>query len=75
MTNSINTLSAKAEKAGFELYLSNYNRAESITHDIYTATKGKYSGEVIDLYYDNSGEVFQIDYTTQYKGQAAKFRF
>ena len=71
---NINTLTHTALKPGFENYGS-FNEGE-LQHDILTCTKGKYSGEVIDLYYDYyTGEVSNIEYSTQFKGQLPTFKF
>ena len=71
---TINSLIATATKAGFESYGS-FNEGE-LQHDILTCTKGKYSGEVIDLYYFYSnGFINEIQYSTQFHGQPSTFRF
>jgi len=73
MTN-INQLIATAAKSGFEPYGS-FNEGEN-QHDILTCIKGKYSGEVIDIYSDyQSGNVNKIEYSTQFKGQDPAFKF
>lgn len=62
-----------ANNQGFELYGS-FN--EGLQHDIFTCLKGKYDGEVIDIYWDyNTGEIKSIDYSTQTKGQKPMFTF
>lgn len=72
--NNINTLVSMAAKSGFEPYGS-FNEGE-FQHDILTCTKGKYSGEVIDIYSDyQSGNVSKIEYSTQFKGQDPTFKF
>lgn len=72
--NNVNTLVSHAAKSGFEPYGS-FNEGEC-QHDILTCAKGKYSGEVIDIYSDyQSGNVNRIEYSTQFKGQEATFKF
>lgn len=62
----------KAGKAKFEHYGS-FN--EGLQHEILTCTKGEYSGEVIDIYWNYyTGIVHTIDYSCQFKGQISKFR-
>ena len=71
---NINTLVAVAEKNGFEFYGS-FNE-DGLQHDILTCLKGKFNGEVIDLYYNyRTGEVSQIAHSTQFNGQQAIFSF
>lgn len=71
---NINQLISAAYKAGFEVYGS-FNEGDS-QHEILTCMKGKYDGEVIDLYYDyNTGNVSKIEYSAQFKGQEAAFKF
>jgi len=63
---TINQLIALATKNGFESYGS-FNEGDS-QHEILTCTKGKFSGEVIDLYYDySSGNVVKVEYSTQFR--------
>ena len=72
-TKTINELLSIARKAGFEDYAS-FN--EGLQHEILTCTKGKYSGEVLDIYWDyKTGKVHTIDYSTQFKNQSPTFRF
>ena len=62
-----------AAKAGFKVYGS-FN--EGLHHEILSCTKGKYSGEVIDIYWDyKTGLVHTVDYSTQFKGQDPTFKF
>lgn len=62
-----------AAKSGFEMYGS-FN--EGLQHEILTCTKGKFSGEVIDIYWDyKTGLVHTVDYSTQFKGQSPIFTF
>lgn len=70
---TIQSIINQAIKAGFEVYGS-FN--EGLQHEILTCTKGEYSGEVIDLYWDyKTGKVHTIDYSSQFKGQSPKFKF
>lgn len=72
--NNINQLIATAAKAGFDSYGS-FNEGE-FQHEILTCTKGKYSGEVIDLYYDfYTGNLNKVEYSTQFVGQLPTFKF
>jgi len=71
---NINDFIATAAKSGFESYGS-FNEGD-LQHDILTCTKGKYDGEVIDLYYNyHTGEVSNIEYSSQFKGQQPAFKF
>lgn len=71
---TINQLIGIASQAGFEQYGS-FNEVE-LQHEILTCTRGDYSGEVIDIYYDwESGRLNRIEYSAQFKGQEPKFRF
>jgi hypothetical protein len=71
--NNVQILINAAFKAGFEIYGS-FNEGEQ--HEILTCTKGKYSGEVIDIYYNwLSGQVSKVEYSTQFKGQEPTFKF
>ena len=74
MKNSnIQDLLNTASKAGFKLYAS-FN--EGLQHEILTCTNGKYSGEVIDIYWNyKTGLVHTVDYSTQFKGQDPTFTF
>ena len=50
----------------FECYVSSVLN-NKITQDIYTCTKGKFSGEVVDIYYNYvSDEVYEISYSSQF---------
>jgi len=72
--NNINQLLAVASKNGFNSYGS-FNEGE-LQHDTLTCLKGRYNGEVIDIYYDyNTGSVTSVEYSTQFKGQESTFRF
>jgi len=72
-TQGIQQLLNIADKAGFKSYGS-FN--EGLQHEILTCTKGKYSGEVIDIYWDyKTGKVDNIEYSTQFKGQEPTFKF
>lgn len=72
--SSVNQLIATAAKAGFETYEC-FNEGE-FQHEILTCTKGKYSGEVIDLYYDfYTGKLNRVEYSTQFVGQSPTFKF
>ena len=72
-TLKIQDLLNVASKSGFENYAS-FN--EGLQHEILTCTKGKYSGEVIDIYWDyKTGLVHTIDYSTQFFGQLSTFKF
>lgn len=71
--HTINAVIAAATKAGFNVYGS-FNE-DGQQHEILTCTKGKFNGEVIDIYYNwNSGEVSQVEHSTQFKGQEPLFR-
>ena len=71
---SINQLVAIAGKSGFEMYGS-FNEGE-LQHEILTCTNGKYSGEVIDIYYKYyGGDIIKIAYSTQFVGQNPTFCF
>lgn len=50
MTQNINSLIVQATKAGFDSYGS-FNEGD-YQHEILTCIKGKYSGEVVDIYYN-----------------------
>lgn len=64
----INSIITTANKNGFESYGS-FNEGDE-QHEILTCTKGKYDGEVIDIYYDfNTGEVFRSEVSTQFANQ------
>lgn len=72
-TSKIQDLLNVAAKSGFELYGS-FN--EGLQHEILTCTKGKYNGEVLDIYWDyKTGLVHTVDYSTQFKGQIPTFKF
>lgn len=72
--NTLNVLLNQAYKAKFETYGS-FNEGDE-QHDILTCTKGKYDGEVIDIYYNYyTGEVNRTEISTQFKGQTATFQF
>lgn len=63
---NINQLIALAAKSGFDTYGS--FKEEDFQHDILTCTKGKYDGQVIDLYYDYyTGNVAKVEYSTQFR--------
>lgn len=66
-----------AAKSGFESYLDvRHEENSKWRHEILTCTKGKYSGETIDIIYDDrTGEVIEIIYDTQFKGQEPTFKF
>jgi hypothetical protein len=50
----------------FECYVSSKIN-NKITQDIYTCTKGKFSGEVVDIYYNYvNDEVYEIAYSSQF---------
>lgn len=71
---NINQLIQVANRNGFESY-GNFNEGD-VQHEILTCTKGKYSGEVIDIYYNfYSGSVSKVEISTQFKGQEPKFSF
>lgn len=69
-------ISKKLYDADFDLYLStsdNPNRPE-IMHEIFTCVYGCYDGEVVDLFFDYfTGEIVNIEYSTQFKWQQPKF--
>ena len=70
--NTLQTIINAANKAGFTEYGS-FNEGE-LQHDILTCTKGKYSGEVIDIYYFyETGKVTSALVSTQFKGQEPMF--
>jgi hypothetical protein len=72
-TTKIQDLLNVASKSGFEIYAS-FN--EGLQHEILICTKGKYSGEVIDIYWNyNTGIVHTIDHSTQFFGQVSVFKF
>jgi len=61
-----------ANKSKFNEYGS-FNEG-GLQHDILTCLEGKYSGEVIDIYYNwDSGEISKVEYSTQFKGQCPFF--
>lgn len=74
---NINQLTAISAKAGFTWYGCYFTDLWGANqHETHTCTKGKYSGEVIDIYYDMlSGDVKRIEYSTQFKGQEPTFKF
>jgi len=50
----------------FECYLSSKVN-DKIQQDIYTCTRGKYNGEVVDVYYNYvSDEVFEMAFSSQF---------
>lgn len=71
--SEIQQLTDIAKANGFELYGS-FN--EGLQHDIWICTKGKYDGEVIDIWwvYDG-GKIHTVDYSCQTKGQKPTFTF
>ena len=72
-TSKIQDLLNIAFKAGFKEYAS-FN--EGLQHEVLTCTKGKYDGEVLDIYWDyKTGLVHTVDYSTQFKGQLPTFKF
>lgn len=72
-TTKIQDLLNVAAKAGFETYGS-FN--EGLQHEILTCTKGKYDGEVLDIWWNyKTGLVHTVDYSTQFKGQMPTFNF
>lgn len=73
--NQINSLIQIASKAGFDSY-GNFNEGEDGQHEILTCTKGKYSGEVVDIWYDyNTGITSKVEVSCQFPGQVAQFKF
>lgn len=66
------------DQNNFDLYLSTQSLEHSdgnILHDIYTCTKGKYSSDVVDIYYNfGTDEVIKIEYSNQ-NGKPCKFNF
>lgn len=71
---NVNSLISIAAKSGFESYGS-FNEGDC-QHDILTCTKGKFDGEVIDIWYDyHSGIVSKVEVSCQFAGQVAKFAF
>jgi len=69
---NINTIVAKAGRNGFESYGSFNEDGEQ--HEIFTCIKGKYEGEVIDVYYNwHTGEVRKFEISCQRKGDVATF--
>ena len=72
-TSKIQDLLNVAAKSGFDIYGS-FN--EGLQHEILTCTKGKYNGEVLDIYWDyKTGLVHTVDYSTQFIGQLSTFKF
>lgn len=74
---SINHLDAIAAKAGFQSY-SDFAHEDIKGWRVETLTciKGKYSGEVLDITYeDNTGIIVDVVYSTQFKGQEPTFKF
>lgn len=67
-------LETQAVAAGFESYSDFAHEEQGQRVSTLTCTKGKYSGEVIDIIYDYKG-VISIDHSTQFKDQRAFFRF
>ena len=70
-------LDAVAAKSGFESY-SDFRHEDTPQWRVetLTCTKGKYSGEVLDITYeDNTGIVVDVKYSTQFKGQKPTFKF
>lgn len=74
---TLSHLEAVAAKSGFELYSDFRNREYPTRRTAtLTCTKGKYSGEVLDIQYmDSTGIVMDVVYSTQFKGQEPKFKF
>jgi len=73
--SAVSQLISKAERAGFQSYGS-FNEGDDVQHDILTCTHGKFSGEVIDIYYDfYSGDVSKVEISSQFVGQQSSFKF
>ena len=65
--NNINSLSTLISKAGFESYGNFRTEDKAIQCEIFTATKGKYCGENIELYYDyNTGVITKVEQYCQF---------
>jgi len=74
---TISHLDAIAAKSGFESYFdSRHQDVPAWRVETLTCTKGKYSGEVIDITYeDHTGIIVDVVYSTQFKGQEPTFKF
>ena len=73
-TDSVSKLIAIALNQGFDHYGS-FNE-EDYQHEILLCNKGKYDGEVIDLYSEwYTGEILKVEYSCQTKTQKPTFTF
>lgn len=70
---TINEVSQKAEKNGFTFY-GGFNEGQDTQHDILTCLRGRFSGEVIDVWYSYiTGVVQRVEISTQFPGQESTF--
>lgn len=80
VSGNINSLADFISKLGFNLYGS-FNEDSAgdevrMQHDTYTCTKGKYSGDVIDVYYNyNTGQIHHKEVCSQFVGHSSVFNF
>lgn len=71
---NINEVSAILQKSGFSEYGS-FNEGE-FQHDTYTCTKGKFDGDVVDVYWNwHSGKVIRVEVSSQFKANKPLFKF
>lgn len=70
----VNSLVSLAERSGFESYGS-FNEGDC-QHDILTCLRGKFDGEVIDIWYNyHTGIASKVEVSCQFSGQVAQFKF
>lgn len=80
VSGNINSLATFISKSGFELYGS-FNEDSAgdeikVQHDTYTCNKGKFSGDVIDVYYNyHTGQVHHKEVCSQFTGSQPVFSF
>lgn len=70
LNKKINNVAKILEAKGFELYLSAKSKKHTegnIFFDIYTCTKGIFSGEVVDIYYNfETGTIHDLAISSQF---------
>lgn len=80
VSGNLKSLAPFIEKLGFQLYGSFNEDTDQdevdIQHETYTCTRGKYNGDVIDVYYDyNTGKIFHKEICSQFRGVAPVLSF
>jgi hypothetical protein len=64
---NVNQLISQAIKSGFESYGNFRTEDDSVQRETLTCTKGKFSGEVIDIDYNyQSGEILKTTVSSQF---------